>query len=385
MTAQYLTSIGESLFTNAQLNERNRTKGKKRQHDEAEAPSNNTSAPLVAADDDDEQAAAAAAAAPPQDEAMQLDSAPDFARVRPGEKRRLDFHGKLYLAPLTTVGNLPFRRLCGSLGSDIHCSEMGLAQEFLSGNQSEYSLLRRHPSEKLFGVQICGSRPQTLVPAAEMIANSCDIDFLDVNCGCPIDLVFNKGAGSALMTHPTRLARSLVGMSRVLGEIPLTIKIRTGISNTQPIAHKLVPRMQKEWGLSAVTLHGRSRAQRYKLTANWDYIAEVSDTLRAAVADDDLAPIPIFGNGDCYDYRSYYESIERGRTDGIMIARGALVKPWLFTEIKERRDWDISSRERLELIGRLAEFGLEHWGSDTMGVNNTRCVHMACSGAESQS
>ena len=103
---------------------------------------------------------------------------PDLARVRAGEKNTLDFRGKLYLAPLTTVGNLPFRRLCGTLGNDISCSEMGLAQEFLAGNSSEWSLVRRHPSEKLFGVQICGSRPQALVPAAEAIVKSCDIDFL---------------------------------------------------------------------------------------------------------------------------------------------------------------------------------------------------------------
>jgi tRNA-dihydrouridine synthase 3 len=111
--------------------------------------------------------------------------------------------------------------------------------------------VRRHPSEKIFGVQLCGSRPQALVPAAEQIVKHCDIDFLgesellfdspqracswfalyttDINCGCPIDLVFNKGAGSALLQHATKLGKSLVGMSQVLGEIPLTIKIRNGV------------------------------------------------------------------------------------------------------------------------------------------------------------
>ncbi|GAA6060860.1 hypothetical protein JCM10212_006240 [Sporobolomyces blumeae] len=297
---------------------------------------------------------------------------PDLAPIRASEKKRLDFRGKLYMAPLTTVGNLPFRRLCVENGLDITCSEMGLAQEFLSGNANEWSLVRRHPSEKLFGVQITGSKPQVLVPAAEAIVKNADIDFLDVNCGCPIDLVFNKGAGSALLAHATKLGKSLVGMSKVLGEVPLTIKIRTGVTNTQPVAHKLMPRLQSEWGVSAVTMHGRSRQQRYKSFADYKYIGECVKVLRDTAADEGLEPIPIFGNGDAYDYRTYWENVESSGVDGIMIARGALIKPWIFSEIKERRDWDISSRERLDMIGKLCDYGLEHWGSDQMGVNKTR-------------
>jgi len=134
----------------------------------------------------------------------------------------------------------------------------------------------------MFGVQITGSKPQVLVPAAEAIVKNADIDFLgsfshplplslfffshfllseplfsreiDVNCGCPIDLVFNKGAGSALLSHATKLGKSLIGMSQALGEIPLTIKIRTGITNKDPIAHKLMPRLQTEWGIQGITV-----------------------------------------------------------------------------------------------------------------------------------
>ncbi|GAA5853940.1 hypothetical protein JCM8547_008164 [Rhodosporidiobolus lusitaniae] len=297
---------------------------------------------------------------------------PDLAPIRASEKKRLNFAGKLWMAPLTTVGNLPYRRLAVENGCDITVSEMGLAQEFLSGNANEWSLVRRHPSEKTFGVQICGSKPQVLVPAAEAIAKNTEIDFLDINCGCPIDLVFNKGAGSALLAHANKLGKSLVGMSKVLGEVPLTIKIRTGVTNSSPTAHKLMPRLQKEWGVSAVTMHGRSRQQRYKSFADYKYIGECVKVLRETAADEGLEPIPIFGNGDAYDHRAYWENVEASGVDGIMLARGALIKPWVFTEIKERRDWDISSRERLDMIGKLCNFGLEHWGADQMGVNKTR-------------
>ncbi|GAA97356.1 uncharacterized protein L969DRAFT_87290 [Mixia osmundae IAM 14324] len=292
---------------------------------------------------------------------------------RPAEKKRLDYRDQFYLAPLTTVGNLPFRRLCGTYGSDIHCGEMGLAYDYLTGNATEWTLVRRHPSERKFGIQIAGNKPNVLVSAAEVLAKTCpSLDFVDVNCGCPIDLVFNRGAGSALLEKAGQLGKSLIGMNRVLGDIPVTIKLRTGIKENNLVAHKLVRRAQNEWGVGAVTIHGRTRHQRYSKLANYDYIKRCVDALREASRDEDLPVIPILGNGDVYDHRTYYENLEQTGVDSIMVARGALIKPWIFTELRERRDWDISSRERLDGIRQLTEFGLEHWGSDTQGVNKTR-------------
>ncbi|BGP43880.1 tRNA-dihydrouridine synthase 3 [Rhodotorula kratochvilovae] len=396
LSTEYLTSIGEPLDTRG---DEKHGKGKKRGRDgqqkgaETPASESATPAPAPPAADSTEPIASdavapsgdvpvvltdASAPAPAPAPSADIDShpsrtfVPDLAPIRATEKKRLDFAGKMWMAPLTTVGNLPFRRLAVDYGCDITTSEMGLAQEFLSGNANEWSLVRRHPSERTYGVQICGSKPQVLVPAAEAIVKHTDIDFLDVNCGCPIDLVFNKGAGSALLAHATKLGKSLVGMSKVLGEVPLTIKIRTGVSNSQPTAHKLMPRFQKEWGVSAVTMHGRSRQQRYKAFADYNYIGECVKVLRDTAEEEGLAPIPIFGNGDAYDWRTYWANVESSGVDGIMIARGALIKPWVFTEIKEKRDWDISSRERLDMIGKLCDYGLEHWGADQMGVNKTR-------------
>ncbi|GAC98833.1 potential tRNA dihydrouridine synthase [Pseudozyma hubeiensis SY62] len=307
----------------------------------------------------------------------------DTARIRPSEKRRLNWRSHLYLAPLTTTGNLPFRRICTAFGSDIHCGEMGLAESFLHGNSSEWSLVRRHESERIFGTQLCGGKPDLLVPVAEALKAEVGegLDFVDINCGCPIDLVYNKGAGSALLDHPSKLSKIVRGMNAVLGDTPLTIKLRTGTSAKQT-THKLFAKLQTEWGVSAATLHGRSRKQRYKWDADWGYISTCAQTLRQSVrewneesryADEpEMVPIPVFGNGDVYSWQDYYERLDRTRVDGEMIARGALIKPWLFTEIKERRDWDISSRERLDIFRTFAEYGLSHWGSDTHGVNTTR-------------
>lgn len=306
----------------------------------------------------------------------------DNARIRPSEKRKLDwFHDELYLAPLTTTGNLPFRRLCVSFGADITCGEMGLADSYLQGSKSEWSLVRRWEGERCFGTQLCGSKPDLLVPAAEVLAKEfpTGLDFIDINCGCPIDLVYNKGAGSALLDHPGRLGRIVRGMNAVTGDIPITVKLRTGTTST-PTTHKMFPRLKVDWNVAAATLHGRSRQQRYKNTADWTYIKQCTEALRESVRHNNeerpdeewVHPIPIYGNGDVYCWQDYEENKALTGVDGQMLARGALVKPWVFTEIKEKRDWDISSRERLDIIRQLCSYGLTHWGSDSMGVNQTR-------------
>jgi tRNA-dihydrouridine synthase 3 len=132
---------------------------------------------------------------------------------------------------------------------------MGLAQEFQTGNKSEWSLIRRHPSERKFGIQLCGNRPQTLVAATEAICKEVsDLDFIDVNLGCPIDLVVKKGAGSALLDHAGKLGRILKGMSYAAGDVPITIKMRTGIKTGVNTTHKLMPRAVKDWGVGALTV-----------------------------------------------------------------------------------------------------------------------------------
>ncbi|KAF9269105.1 FMN-linked oxidoreductase [Marasmius fiardii PR-910] len=296
------------------------------------------------------------------------------SKVRFLEKKRLNWKGKSYLAPLTTVGNLPFRRLCVDFGAEITCGEMGLATSFLSGSKEEWSLVRRHPSEKIFGVQVAGNKPNTLVPTAEILVKECagNIDFVDVNCGCPIDLVFKAGSGSALLDTPGKLGRILVGMNKALGEIPVTVKLRTGVRDGRNNAHKLMPRLVTEWGAGALTLHGRTRQQRYTKLADWDYIKQCVKAVRAREAEEDLPPVPLYGGGDCFSSQDYWSNIEQSDVDGVMVGRGALIKPWIFTEIRERREWDISARERLEGIRKYAEYGLCHFGSDTAGINATR-------------
>lgn len=115
-------------------------------------------------------------------------------------------------------------------------------------------------------------------------------------------------------------------------------------------------------------MHGRSRLQRYQKLANWEYVSEVAQS-----QSDEYPKIPIIGNGDIFSYTDYEEKMtNEGLSKTAMLGRGALIKPWLPTEIKERRHWDISATERLDILKDFVKFGLEHWGSDQQGVNTTR-------------
>ncbi|GMI43133.1 hypothetical protein TeGR_g8746, partial [Tetraparma gracilis] len=186
-----------------------------------------------------------------------------------------------YVAPLTTVGNLPFRRILKEFGADVTCGEMALCANLLQGQSSEWALIKRHPSEDVFGVQLAGGFPDQFVRAAEAIEETATVDFIDMNLGCPIDLVCSKGGGAALMLKPARLRAALTGMGNVFSG-PVTVKIRTGWDDKSPFADRLCSQVQS-WSLSnvaAMMLHGRSRLQRYSKLANWDYISEVGQAMK---------------------------------------------------------------------------------------------------------
>jgi len=287
-----------------------------------------------------------------------------IARLTARERRPLDISGKLYLAPLTTVGNLPFRRICTDYGADITIGEMAMAKNVLAGQASEWALFRKHPSEArpghLFGVQVCGAHIDMMARVAQSIEDTVDVDFVDVNMGCPIDLVCKKGGGCEMLERPARLREIVTGMSQVLS-CPLTVKMRMGKSLHNLSVKKYLPKL-RDWGAAACTLHGRTKEQRYTRSADWAYIEECSH----------LASVPFVGNGDIYSYEDAIKYLDHDKLSTVMIARGALVKPWLFTEIKEKRHWDISSSERFDMMKQFCDFGLEHWGSDNQGVATTR-------------
>lgn len=340
----------------------------------------------------------------------------------PSEKRRIYFGPETpVLAPLTTQGNLPFRRLCVTLGAQLTYSEMAMSLPLIQGQKSEWALMRAHESEATppifnshdatvkdydnnldlkFGAQISANKPWQGLKVAEILTQLCPhLRLIDVNCGCPIDLVYRAGAGSALLDAQGKLDKIVRSMNAVSCEVPITVKIRMGTKDNRPTALKLVERLVYGGhdaenyggggsGAAAITLHGRSRQQRYTKSADWGYIADcaalvnrfnekgdkLSDTIQEADPRNQPAGGKVYfiGNGDCYSHVDYQQHLEEAKVDSVMVARGALIKPWLFEEIEKGQYLDKSATERLALIEQFVRYGLECWGSDEMGVGTTR-------------
>jgi tRNA-dihydrouridine synthase 3 len=294
-----------------------------------------------------------------------------------------DFSNKVYIAPLTTVGNLPFRRVLKDLGADVTCSEMAMASNLLQGRASEWSLLRKHESEKEFGIQLAGSYLDAMQRAAYVVERETESSFVDLNCGCPIDVMTDKGCGASMMRKPERICDIMDALATGIPSRSVTVKMRIGWSEKAPNATDIVRRLQRHAShhgrLAAVMVHGRSRLQRYTKLANWSYIASV-----AKCQDPALPRIPVIGNGDIFSWTDWENHKHRtavaleGDPEAIslcscaMIGRGALIKPWISTEVKESRHWDIAAGQRLDIVKNFCNYGLEHWGSDTQGVNTTR-------------
>ncbi|KAI0199792.1 hypothetical protein F4808DRAFT_431281 [Astrocystis sublimbata] len=343
---------------------------------------------------------------------------------KPSEKRKIYFGRETpVLAPLTTQGNLPFRRLCSELGAQITYSEMAMGLPLIQGQKGEWALMKTHESELAspryspeagnivegydnakdmkWGAQISGNQAWVAMKATEALTRflpHCRV--IDLNCGCPIDLVFQTGAGSGLLDTPNKLEKMVRGMNAVSQDVPITVKLRMGVRDNRPTAQRLIERLafgNPEFrdrlggpGTAAITLHGRSRQQRYTRKANWEYIAEcaaliqsyktkkndLTDTAMEADASTQANTLDgrmyFLGNGDCYSHVDYFDHIDNAKVDSVMIARGAMIKPWIFEEIEKGQYLDKSASERLAYVEKFVRYGLEAWGSDEIGLGHTR-------------
>jgi tRNA-dihydrouridine synthase 3 len=264
------------------------------------------------------------------------------------------FAGKVWLAPLTLGGNLPFRRLCVELGAEVTVSEMVVVKKLLKDKNSEFALLRSHASEPFFGVQLADRNPGTLAEGAR-IAESRGARFVDLNCGCPIDQMTRRGLGSSLLRKPGRLARLVEAMARAV-KVPVTVKLRLGWREGEENVSALAKACE-EAGAKAIAIHGRTREQRYSRAADWDAIGRVASE----------RSVPVVGNGDILTVFEARERQARSGAASVMLARGALIKPWLFREIREGREWLPTSEERFALLFRFVTLLREHFGEDERG------------------
>lgn len=266
--------------------------------------------------------------------------------------------GALVLAPMTKGSNLPYRRLCQELGARVTMSEMTVARRLKQKRRSEFALIRRASDERCFGVQLAGNKPEEMAWAAALV-ESRGADLVDINLGCPIDYFTSKGLGAALAREPRRVFRIVEAMKKAVS-VPVTVKIRLGW-NDDHRNYLAVAGAAVDAGADAVTVHGRTRAARYKNAADWTAIADVASALS----------VPVVGNGDILFGHEVGPALERSRCAAVMTARGALIKPWLFREVAEG-NLDIDADDRVTIYRRYVELAKAHWGEDEHGLARIR-------------
>lgn len=252
-------------------------------------------------------------------------------------------HG-LFLAPMAGFTDFSFRKICRNLGAEYTVSEMvsakALCYEQISAKTTEKAIktapLATVLTEELpMAIQLFGSEPEFVAKAAEMIENrsykACQSkdapSAIDINMGCPMHKIVSNREGSALMKDPKLAARIVKTTVESLKKIPVTVKIRAGWDSTSKNAAEMA-KILEDAGASLICVHARTREQMYNPGIDMSVIADVKKAVK----------IPVIGNGDIYCADDAVKMIEQTECDGIMIGRGALGNPWIFSEISAKLD-----------------------------------------------
>ena len=271
----------------------------------------------------------------------------------------------LLLAPMEDVSDPPFRATCKENGADLMFTEFISAEGLIRDAEKSLVKLDIYDYERPIGIQIFGDKIESMREAAAR-AEEADPELIDINYGCPVKKVACKGAGAGILLDlPKMQSMSAEIVKRV--KKPVTVKTRLGWDESNIRIIEVAQRLQ-DAGIQALTIHGRTRKQMYKGTANWEHIA--------AVKNHPGIQIPIFGNGDIDSPVKARAYRDRYGVDGIMIGRAAIGNPWIFNEIKH---YLITGEmlpppdlpEKLNTVRKHLEFSIA-WKGDKKGIYEMR-------------
>lgn len=272
------------------------------------------------------------------------------------------------LAPMAGVTNVAFRRLCREFGAGLYVAEMVTTVALVERNPKTLRMIEFASGERPRSVQLYGVDPETTARAVRRLADEDLADHVDLNFGCPVPKVTRRGGGAALPWKRRLFGRIVTAAVRAAEPdgIPVTVKMRTGI-DTAYLTYREAGLIAQDAGAAWVALHGRTAAQRYSGTADWDTIAALKQSLE----------IPVLGNGDIWEADDALRMQDHTGADGVVVGRGCLGRPWLFADLAAA--FAGRPQRTLPTLGSVASVMRRHarllaewYGDERQGVTDFR-------------
>lgn len=275
----------------------------------------------------------------------------------------------LILAPMEDVTNPPFRKFCKKFGADWLYSEFVSADALIRSVHKSLKKLTIEEKERPVTIQIYGRYIDSMVEAAKIV-EEVQPDFIDINFGCPVKRVAQKGAGAGLLRDIPLMVEMAAQIVKAV-KIPVTAKTRLGWDSDHILIEDIAFRLQ-DAGIQALAIHGRTRAQMYKGEADWEPIARVKDN--------PAIYIPVIGNGDIDSPQKAKEAFDKYGVDGVMIGRATIGRPWIFRQIRHYLETgellpELSVEEQIVLIKEQIDLAVD-WIDEIRGILHMR-RHMA--------
>ncbi len=276
----------------------------------------------------------------------------------------IELKNNIILAPMAGITDLSFRTICKEKGAGLVFTEMVSSKGLYYGDKATNRLTKIDDWERPIGIQIFGSDPKIMGYIVEKDLNQRDdIDIIDINMGCPAPKIVKNQDGSALMKNP-KLVREILRSVIKVSQKPVTIKIRMGWDSNS-INGIDIAKIAEEEGVSAVTVHGRTRDMFYSGKADWDFIAEVKESVG----------IPVIGNGDIFEPEDGVALFNHTNCDAIAIGRGSMGNPWIFERIQNlldgKEDRIPTTREKIYMAIRHLNMACDLNG-ERVGVKEMR-------------
>lgn len=265
----------------------------------------------------------------------------------------------LFLAPMEDVTDSPFRQICKKKGADVVYTEFISSEAIIRDADVALHKMHFEEMERPFGIQIFGGREEAMEGAAKVAENN-NPDFVDINFGCPVYKIVDKGAGAACLKDLSMMERMAGTVVDAVQTLPVTAKTRLGWDDDS-IRIQEVALMLQSVGIKALTVHARTRNQKYKGDARWEWLKVLKDTPGLE--------IPIIGNGDVVTPQDAKRMFDETGVDGVMIGRGAIGNPWIFEQTRHFLETgeelpEPSIQERLMLCADQLRLSVAHHGEN---------------------